>query len=319
MEPYIDLIATSQEMDLVTGLADRALTADQITEMLGTTREETRNLLKEAYRRDLVNRESHDGATTYSASTFYANMDYWTSFETGSWLHLPLETRKTIAEWQMQEFIRRWTPALAQIERDPDTWIQIKNRDVLLLEEALNLVAAAGHICLLPCPCKTTSFPNSPIVEGSMRLGERARLTLERGQGRSLTVEEAQAHLLTLDRMGLIHTGPRDWRRHDPNLEWISHGNCHPAYSFPFQAGLRLGLAKVYPRAHYLARIDWEVCTHCGVCTGRCPFGALYHDGTTVSVHGAKLRQIRFDPERCWGCGLCATACPETAIVMKAL
>lgn len=152
-----------------------------------------------------------------------------------------------------------------------------------------------------------------------MRVGERARQTLERGQGRRLAVAEARAHLVALDRMGLVHTGPHAWRKHDPGLEWISHGNCGPSYSYIFIAGVRLGLEKVYPRAHYAAVVDWSRCTHCAVCTGRCPFGALYQDGTTVPIHGQAVRQVQLDPRACWGCGLCATTCPEAAIQMRPL
>ncbi len=157
------------------------------------------------------------------------------------------------------------------------------------------------------------------MIEGSMRVGERARLTLERGQGRRLTVEEAKAHLIALDRMGIIHTGPHNWKENDPDLEWISHGNCHPSYSFPFIAGMRLGLDKLYPRSHYIAEVDWQTCTHCGTCIGRCPFNAFYTDGAEISLHGETLRQVHYDPELCWGCGLCANTCPQAAIEMLPL
>jgi ferredoxin len=82
---------------------------------------------------------------------------------------------------------------------------------------------------------------------------------------------------------------------------------------------MRLGLAKAYPRVHYTARVDWDKCTRCGLCIGRCPFDALYHDGTTIRIHGEMIRHIVFDPRLCWGCGLCANSCPEKAIKMQVL
>jgi NAD-dependent dihydropyrimidine dehydrogenase PreA subunit len=119
--------------------------------------------------------------------------------------------------------------------------------------------------------------------------------------------------------MGLVHTGPRQWREHDPQQEWISYGNCHPTYSFPFLAGQRMGLEKVYPRAYYVASIDWETCTHCGQCIGRCPFGAFFQDGEVFSRHGETRRRVQYDDDRCWGCGLCVNTCPEAAINMRPL
>ncbi|MBN1179538.1 MAG: 4Fe-4S dicluster domain-containing protein [Anaerolineae bacterium] len=315
--PYVDLIVTSQEMELVVGLGAQALTVAEVAEMMRVSEEEAGALLTELFRRDIVDRKAADGGAAYTVGNFYTNMDFWTGFEVGSWQRLPPQVRGAVSEWQMEEWLKLWEREMDIIRRDPDTYVRMKNRDVLLLEEALDLVGAAEAICLLPCACKTTTMPGSPIIEGSMRLGARARQTLERGQGRSLTVDEAKAHLLALDRMGLIHTGPRAWRAHDPQQEWISHGNCHPAYSFPMRAGMRLGMTKAYPRVHHVARVDWDACTHCGVCIGRCLFSAFYHDGSVESVHGQKVRQVKFDPEPCWGCGLCASACPEGVIVME--
>ncbi len=319
MVPYVHLLATEQEMELVVGLAGRPLTLDEVAEMLRISREEAGLLLQGAFRRDLVDRETRAGVTTYSAGKFYTALDYWSSVETGTWRRLPPAARQAVAEWQVQAFIELWRPAIERVVADPDAWLPIKNRDVLLLDEALALVDAAQDICLLPCSCRTTLAGDVPLVEGSMRVGERARLTLERGQGRRLTIAEAGAHLVALDRMGLVHTGPHAWRQHDPGLEWISHGNCGPSYSYIFIAGARLGLERQYPRAHYDVQVDWDRCTHCAVCTGRCPFGALYQDGSTVPIHGQSVRQVRLDPQACWGCGLCATTCPEAAISMRPL
>ncbi len=319
MEPYIHLIATEQEIALVVALADRPMHLAEIAEAMRLGHEEAGALIAGAFQRELVERDRHNGVATYAPGKFYNTMDYLTAYQPERWAPLPGWVRNAVSAWQEAEWIRLWTPQLQEITRDPDTWVRMKNRDVLLLEESLALVEAAEHICLLRCACKTTLLPGSPVIEGSMRVGERARKTLERGQGRALSVDEAKAHLIMLDRHGLIHTGPRAWRQHDPRLEWISHGNCDPAYSFPFRAGQRLGLTKQYPRAHYEAAVDWSKCTHCGACIGRCIFRALYRDSHLAMMHGASLQQVHYNPAKCWGCGLCANACPEGAITMRPL
>jgi ferredoxin/DNA-binding transcriptional regulator GbsR (MarR family) len=319
MHPYLNLIVTEQEIDLVLGLEERPLAIVEIAEMLRISQDEASHLVRNAYKRDIIKQVFEDGQARYAPGHFYANLDYLSAYETGTWRRLSGNVRSEVGEWQILEFIELWKPAIEEVAKNPDAWVQIKNRDVLLLEQALEMVEASEHICLLPCQCKTTLLPNSPFVEGSMRLGERARLTLEKGQGRSLTVEQAKAHLINLDRMGLIHTGPRQWWKYDPNLEWVSHGNCHPSYSFPFIAGQRLGLEKLYPRAYYTADIDWDKCMHCGICVGRCPFGAFYQDGAEIGLHGEIFRQVLYEDDRCWGCGLCVSACPESAIEMKPL
>jgi ferredoxin len=319
MQPYVDLVADELEMKLVVALDRRALSADQLAERLDLTAEETRLLLKQALLREIIYKHGLDGVETYTVTGFYLRLDILTSYEGNNWASLPPWVRKGTSEWQLSEWIQLWTPQLRQIIHDPDRYVRMKNRDVLLLQESLELIEAAEFICALPCPCITTLLPGSPVVEGSVRLGERARATLERGQGRRLTTEEAKAHVIALDRAGLVHTGPRGWRDHDPDLEWISHGNCHPSYSFPFRAGLRLGLAKQYPRAHHIAVIDWDKCTHCGLCIGRCPFSALWREQTPYNADGVLARRVRLDEQKCWGCGLCANTCPEVAIEMEGL
>lgn len=53
-------------------------------------------------------------------------------------------------------------------------------------------------------------------------------------------------------------------------------------------------------------RRDEDICTHCGVCVGQCPTGAL-------SVH-EDTREVDFDPKKCILCELCVPACIYGAI-----
>jgi len=319
MVPYVNLFVNEQELDLVLGLADQTLTQNQVADMMNIGLAEAQHLLKKLIQWEIITYSNSGDETTYAVGRFYFTFDYWTAFETGSWGRVPKWRRNAATEWVMQEFIKLHTPSFEKIEKDPDTWVRMKNRDVLLLDEALDLMDASEVICVLPCACKALLRPASPIIEGSMRVGARAKETLEIGQGRGLTPEEAKRHLLIMDRMGLVHTGPKFWREHDPSLEWVSHGNCNIAYSFPFRAGFRLGLHKKYPRVHYVAQFDSERCISCGTCIGRCPFGALYHDGATIVLHGETRRKITFDADQCYGCGLCATSCPQSAVTMQPL
>ena len=56
---------------------------------------------------------------------------------------------------------------------------------------------------------------------------------------------------------------------------------------------------------HYVAEIDPENCTTCGICADeRCQVGAI-EPGETA---------YRVIPERCIGCGLCTSTCPTEAI-----
>jgi len=61
----------------------------------------------------------------------------------------------------------------------------------------------------------------------------------------------------------------------------------------------------VQPLSHKIKRIESK-CTHCGLCAGLCPTGALY-----VNMESKK---VDFNSEKCTGCGMCVKACPVQAM-----
>ena len=52
---------------------------------------------------------------------------------------------------------------------------------------------------------------------------------------------------------------------------------------------------------------DEERCTHCGLCTGICPTGAL-------SIPDRETMIVTFDIEKCVACSLCVQTCPPRAM-----
>ncbi|MFC1919759.1 4Fe-4S binding protein [Chloroflexota bacterium] len=61
-------------------------------------------------------------------------------------------------------------------------------------------------------------------------------------------------------------------------------------------------------KGHYVAKVDYDLCTGCGTCASRCQFGAIKME---VAMERANIDQMR-----CFGCGLCYTECPQGAITM---
>lgn len=57
----------------------------------------------------------------------------------------------------------------------------------------------------------------------------------------------------------------------------------------------------------YMATIDPDLCTACGICLERCQMEALIEGEECVEVNAA----------RCIGCGLCASTCPDDAVRME--
>lgn len=312
MLPYLDLVATSQEMALVVALGDGPLPENQVAERLGLARSDAAALLSSAYRRHVVNRELRNGTAWFSPATFYLRLDPLAMYE--KWGDVPAEAREAVIRWQLQEFIRTWQPAVAALRSDPDKYVRIPNRDVLLLEEALAMVEVASEHVVVPCDCRAIVMACNRPLETCVRLDEGAELTLERGHGRRLTRDEMKALVLDAHRHGLMHTGDRLWREHG---DLFGFCNCCACDCYPFRASQQLGMQRQWPASHYVAERDLSRCEHCGLCVRRCHFGAFHHGGARISINGKQRKQVLFDPARCWGCGLCTTTCPEEAIVMR--
>jgi ferredoxin len=325
MQPYLHLVVDEREMELVVKMNGRAMTVDQVADMMNMSPQEAEAFLSRAHSRGIVDKQTEDGVATplaltrYTAATFYRRVDPLAMYE--NWGDIPAEARDAVAAWQLQEFINLWLPVVEEMMKDPDAaagtnkYHEIPNQDVLLLEEALEQVEAATEHVVVPCDCRAIFMACNRPLEVCIRLDEGTRLTLERGHGRRITKEECKTIVVNAHRAGLMQTGSRAWREHD----LFGFCNCCTCDCYPFRVSEAVGMRKQWPRSHYVAACDWDKCSHCGLCTRRCYFGAFYRDGSKIVIDGKARKQVLFDTEKCWGCGLCATACPTEAIRMVEL
>jgi NAD-dependent dihydropyrimidine dehydrogenase PreA subunit len=314
MIPHIDFVVQGREMELVVTLGDTPKTSEQISETLRLSAGETDALLQSAFTRYVVNRKTDDGVTTYTPGTFYRRLDPMSMYE--NWGDVPADARDAVIDWQLEEFIAIWQPIIEDIRRDPDAHVRIPNRDVLLLDEALEMVEAASLHVVVPCDCRAIVMACKRPSEACIRLDKGAESTLERGHGRQLTKDEMKALVIDCHRAGLMHTGRRAWREYG---ELYGFCNCCACDCYPFRGGIKLDMHRQWPRAHYVAEREMSKCEQCGKCVQRCHFGAFYRDTVKVEVNGKQRYRVLFDASKCYGCGLCATTCPDEAITMRPL
>jgi Pyruvate/2-oxoacid:ferredoxin oxidoreductase delta subunit len=308
MWPYIDMVADERERELVIRLDDRALSVAEIAALLELPIDQAQALVDRAVHRAVLNKRG-DGDPRYAASNFYRRLTYLSMQENERWAAVPGEVRERLLDWHLEENIRHHDleRKLTLLREDPDA-VEIHNRDVLLLEEALALVDQAELHVVVPCDCRTTVMAcDLPRWNTCLRLDDRGRRTLAQGEGHVISREACREIVLEADRAGALHTG----QRAEHGRPAILNGNCCACCSYPIRAGIELGMAKRWPRVHYVAQRDPERCIVCGRCVERCPFDALSEDAEQAS--------ILLDAERCWGCGLCANTCPQEAITMLPL
>lgn len=53
-----------------------------------------------------------------------------------------------------------------------------------------------------------------------------------------------------------------------------------------------------------VARVNKDICIHCGGCVGICPVDAISLEEVAIKV----------DPKRCIDCGICVKTCPVKAL-----
>ena len=325
--PYVTVFAEPQEIDLIVAMDGRTCSVEEVAAMLDMVPDQARQLLERAYRRHFVHREvdgrkvgyifDHVDAAgkplRYIPARFYDRLDELTMY--GPWDAIPTDVRESISDWWLAEYAAKIAPVVEKIKADPDAYQQIKQKDFLLLTEALEQVEAAEFHAVVNCDCRSSTEACSRMRESCIRLDDGARYTVERGLGRRVTREECKRIVLDTDRDGLMHIGSRQWQGHG----LFGFCNCCTCCCFPLRASKLLDSDRVYPRVHYQARRDAAACTHCGICVKRCPYEAFHHDGGTTTVNGKARRAVAFDPAKCYGCGLCMTGCPKGCITMQPL
>jgi Na+-translocating ferredoxin:NAD+ oxidoreductase subunit B len=117
--------------------------------------------------------------------------------------------------------------------------------------------------------------------------------------GKSITKEQAHAVLQRANEEGLVHFTYNQQQGH------AFLCSCCPCSCGIFRALKEFNAPFFMVKSNFVASIDREKCTPCGICKDqRCPMGAI--------VEESGVYRVRRD--RCIGCGVCAVACPDAAI-----
>lgn len=300
--PYLDRFFNEADVLLVHTVAGGPLTEDdlrrQLPQMDGAA-------LERAHRRGMVDR-SPDGLV--ALADFHSRFEIWAIFE--GWKDVPAHVRTELNRREQDAYLERKRPQIEALRagREPDS--HLENSEYLLLHEAEALLDRVERIYLWPCNCRSMMGACAKPVNTCIRFSN------ERGVGWEISRERARQIVRDANKAGLMQTGEA------AEVDGVITGavcNCCTDCCYPHLVSARLGAEKLWPRSRYLARRLPELCTACGRCARRCPFGAFVAGTREAPDTGAARLEISFFEDLCRGCGLCATGCLEEAILMDPL
>jgi Pyruvate/2-oxoacid:ferredoxin oxidoreductase delta subunit len=121
--------------------------------------------------------------------------------------------------------------------------------------------------------------------------------------GKFISKEEALKVIADAEEKGLIHC-----TSNTTHFNQFAICNCCECCCGLFNAVKKHNVPYMYAESAYLAKIDQDKCSSCGICKEeRCPIDAIAENDGTYTV-------IR---ERCLGCGVCTVTCPSDAISLE--
>jgi H+/Na+-translocating ferredoxin:NAD+ oxidoreductase subunit B len=176
--------------------------------------------------------------------------------------------------------------------------------EILAYEQAREIVRKQEKILVADCICRKEKNLigegcNKPL-ETCLIFGGGASFYERYGMGRQISVDEALSVLDTANRAGLV----------------LQPTNAQEATNICCCCGDCCGVlrtVKLYPRpadlisTPFIAQVDDDMCTSCGVCETRCQMEAIDLEEGVCMIK----------TERCIGCGLCVTTCTTGALSLQ--
>jgi NAD-dependent dihydropyrimidine dehydrogenase PreA subunit len=153
---------------------------------------------------------------------------------------------------------------------------------------------------LLGDPCSTAA----PTLN-CFTFGKSARHTAAQGFAQKVSKQQALEIMQAAEAAGLIHKAFHPGSREFSPETSIC--NCCKDCCDTLELW-RNGTLPLINSTFYLAVIDPEACSGCGICVERCPTDAISLDAAGWA---------RRDENACLGCGVCSRFCPQEAIALK--
>ncbi len=167
---------------------------------------------------------------------------------------------------------------------------------------------ARGPMVVLPCICRRAqAIKGKPCrrterSETCLGFGDLAAIVLRRNHGREVTRDEVLSILRRNEADGLV-VQPANAQQ--PEFVCSCCGCCCGMLSMQ----KRLPHPIDFWTSNFIAQVDAERCSRCGLCVSRCQVDAVALPDSDKAA--------RIHSSRCIGCGLCVSTCSSDAITLR--
>jgi ferredoxin len=289
-------IFSAEEAALASLLGRELEPSDAIASRAGVTAREARHLLMRMAKRGLVWAGKSEQGPAFRLAPFVVGI-YEAQLEV-----LDHELAHLFEDYLAQGGAKGIMGPLPSLHRVVPAHGSVKSEWILPYDEVRGLLLGAKAFSVRDCICRreqelaggrSCSFPLHNCL--SMSLADRP------ARPEDIAKEQAIAILDQAEEAGLVHTVSNV-------LAGVSYVcNCCGCCCGILRGITEYGLEHSVAAANYLASVEAQACSGCGLCVDRCQVKAMSLPESTAVV----------DPNRCIGCGLCVTGCPEQAVTLQ--
>lgn len=168
-------------------------------------------------------------------------------------------------------------------------------------EEVKKFISDSEYFALAECACRVSVAKCDRPKDVCLIFDAGGKFLVEKGFAREITKEDAFKVLDKADDAGLVHMSGNTRNK----TYFIC--NCCPCCCTIMRGLTQLKNPHAFYTSSYLAVLNANECTACGICLERCPMKAIAIEDDDST---------RIDETLCIGCGLCVSSCPVAAIAL---
>ena len=314
--PMLEVRFSPEEAAFLSKFPNMPHTLEELSRRLGLSPEALTQKMDPMIRKGMIYRVEGRNAVRYTFTDvifFFSRMPGWKG-EKDEWNRrvAPLFNRYYI-DHLGDDFMGHPTKGLRAI---PIARTIEDTRQVMPYEDVVQFVEREDYLTVSTCACRHRHNldPNLPTckheTETCLHFGKLGRYIVRHDMGREITREETMEILANAADAGLVH-GISNTRE---GMDTICNC-CSCCCLFLESVNMPAPVPRGHQPSNYICTINPLTCKGCGLCTERCPMGALSLVASEETDNKAG-KVSALDPERCIGCGVCVHKCPTQSLVL---